>query len=231
MVSGTIRERSAEVGQKEKKVSAHRPIACGDFDTNFLFVPAIGGLWGRQRDLQPNLPLKACLSICRLKPEDLHMQRTTTSVLDQSAVHLLHRTSQHASDAFAKTVGYRHHVTARQLAVLTAISEVEGLNQTQIVHRTGIDRSTLADIVRRMLRKGLLERRRTKENARAYAVRLSEAGRDLLAEVAPLAAEVDNKLFAHLPEGERESFLAMLSTIAGSSEWADSRPSPEGTHP
>ena len=58
-------------------------------------------------------------------------------------------------------------LTPRQLAVLVTVAQNEGLSQTGLVDRTGIDRSTLADIVRRMQRKGLLQRRRTKEDARA----------------------------------------------------------------
>ena len=67
-------------------------------------------------------------------------------------------------------------LTPRQFAVLVTVSQNEGLSQTHLVERTGIDRSTLADIVRRMLKKGLLQRRRTKEDARAYAVKLTEEG-------------------------------------------------------
>jgi DNA-binding MarR family transcriptional regulator len=48
----------------------------------------------------------------------------------------------------------------RQHAVLVAVSQNEGLSQTNLVEKTGVDRSTLADIVRRMLKKGLLQRRR-----------------------------------------------------------------------
>ena len=53
-------------------------------------------------------------------------------------------------------------LTPRQLAVLITVSQTEGQSQTGLVERTGIDRSTMADIVRRMQRKGLLKRRRTK---------------------------------------------------------------------
>jgi DNA-binding MarR family transcriptional regulator len=58
-----------------------------------------------------------------------------------------------------------HDLTPRQVAVLTTVAENEGLSQTGIVDCTGIDRSTLADLVRRLKLKGLLERRRTKEDA------------------------------------------------------------------
>jgi DNA-binding MarR family transcriptional regulator len=41
-------------------------------------------------------------------------------------------------------------LTPRQLAVLVTVANNEGLSQTGLVDRTGIDRSTLADIVRRL---------------------------------------------------------------------------------
>jgi DNA-binding MarR family transcriptional regulator len=147
----------------------------------------------------------------------------TTNLLDISAVHLLHRASQCANELFAEAVSARHGLTPRQLAVLAAVSDMEGASQTDIVHKTGIDRSTLADIVRRMLRKGLLERRRTKEDARAYAVRLSDSGRDLLSVAGPAAAGVDESILAPLPQDLRQSLLDALTTLA---ERAPGEPSP-----
>jgi len=82
-------------------------------------------------------------------------------------------------------------LTPRQLAVLVTVAGNEGLSQTGLVDRTGIDRSTLADIVRRMQRKGLLQRRRTREDARAYAVKLTDEGRRVLKVAEPLAKRAD----------------------------------------
>lgn len=64
-------------------------------------------------------------------------------------------------------------LTPRQLAVLISVAGHPGLNQTQLVKLTGTDRSTLADLVKRLQRKGLLQRRRTREDARAYSVKLT----------------------------------------------------------
>ena len=79
----------------------------------------------------------------------------------------------------------------------------EGLSQTGLVDRTGIDRSTLADIVRRMQRKGLLQRRRTREDARAYAVKLTDEGRRLLRVAEPLGKRVDERILDALPTKQR----------------------------
>lgn len=56
---------------------------------------------------------------------------------------------------------------------------------------TGIDRSTLADIVRRLVERELLRRRRTKRDARMYAVALTERGEAMLKAATPAATEVD----------------------------------------
>jgi DNA-binding MarR family transcriptional regulator len=93
------------------------------------------------------------------------------------------------------------------------VAQNEGLSQTGLVDRTGIDRSTLADIVRRMQRKGLLQRRRTKEDARAYAVKLTDEGRRLLRVAEPLAKRVDERILDALPTRQREQFISDLLAI------------------
>ena len=44
------------------------------------------------------------------------------------------------------------------------MADDEGASQTKLVEHTRVDRSTLADIVRRLVRKGLPQRRRTRED-------------------------------------------------------------------
>ncbi len=135
--------------------------------------------------------------------------------LETSAVHLLHRAGQRAGDIFADEMS-KVKLTPRQYAVLVSVAEHEGLSQTGLVDRTGIDRSTLADIIRRMLRKGLLQRKRTKEDARAYSVRLTEEGRQLLEDAAPGASRSEERLLAALPNDQRDAFLSALATIVKS---------------
>lgn len=132
--------------------------------------------------------------------------------LDLSPVHLLHRAGQCAGDAFAAEITERD-LTPRQFAVLLTVSQNEGLSQTALVERTGIDRSTLADVVRRMLKKGLLQRRRTKEDARAYSVKLTEEGWRVLRSTEPKASRVDERILSVLPQRQRTQFLEDLSRI------------------
>jgi DNA-binding MarR family transcriptional regulator len=132
--------------------------------------------------------------------------------LHRSPIHLLHRAGQCAGDIFHAEMK-DGDLTPRQLAVLMTVAQNEGLSQTGLVDRTGIDRSTLADIVRRMQRKGLLQRRRTKEDARAYAVKLTDEGRRVLRVAEPLAKRVDERILDALPAKQREQFIGDLLAI------------------
>lgn len=133
--------------------------------------------------------------------------------LNKSPFHLLKRAGQFAADLYADEVGSRG-LTHRQFAVLLTVAQNEGLSQTDLVERTGIDRSTLADLVGRLLKKGLLQRKRTKEDARANAIRLSAAGRRALMATQPGAATADKRLLNLLPTDQRKEFLAALGVIS-----------------
>src|SRR3569832_834479 len=112
------------------------------------------------------------------------------AVLERSPSHLLHRALQTALDIYAEEFG-ENGLTQRQLAVLAAAEAREGATQADLVRVTGIDRSTLADMARRMIDKGLLERERSTLDARANAVRLTDAGRAALVAAQPRMAAAD----------------------------------------
>lgn len=129
-----------------------------------------------------------------------------------SASHLLHRAEQSATDIFSR-IAPAGLLTPRQYAILAAIEANQGLSQTGLVENTGIDRSTLADIVRRMLDKGLIQRERTADDARAYAVRLTRKGSNTLKKMRPYADEVDRQIVDAIPEAQQELFLNLLQHL------------------
>ena len=132
--------------------------------------------------------------------------------LSRSPIHLLHRAGQCAGDVFHAELK-DGDLTPRQLAVLVTVAGNEGLSQTGLVDRTGIDRSTLADIVRRMQRKGLLQRRRTRERARLCG-EARQRGATELRVAEPLAKRVDERILDALPTKQREQFIDdLLSCI------------------
>src|SRR5271154_5164045 len=133
-------------------------------------------------------------------------QKSPDGGLSQSVTHLLHRVLQLALDYHAEASG-PSGLTQRQFTVLAAAGVADGVSQSDLVRATGIDRSTLADLVARMISKGLLERERSATDARANTVRVSEAGKLALAEGGKPAARSDERLLDLLPPKKRESFV------------------------
>ena len=133
--------------------------------------------------------------------------------LDNSPAHLLRRATQYANDIYTKEVG-DSTLTARQFAVLLTVDGQEGLSQTDLVNKTGIDRSTLADMISRMLKKDLLRRKRTAEDARANAVSITAAGKKALNAVIAKVSKAESTILNPLPASKRNDFLKMLTVIA-----------------
>lgn len=124
-----------------------------------------------------------------------------TDAIDRSIIHLLHRASQRASEIFAQETR-DFDLTARQYAVIITVAQHEGLSQTDLVRLTGIDRSTLADVVQRLLKRGLIQRERTMRDGRTYAVSLSSEGKGLLDTIKPYARRADRLVLACLGDGD-----------------------------
>lgn len=132
--------------------------------------------------------------------------------LNKSPHHLLRRAAQFASDLYSEEVGPKK-LTHRQFTVLLAVDQNEGASQTDLVRITGIDRSTLADLISRMTANNLLQRKRTRSDARTNTVKLSAAGRRALEAAQPGAHSADRRLLRAMDTDRRRAFIDALSEL------------------
>ena len=139
--------------------------------------------------------------------------------LERSPSHLLHRALQLALDIYAGETG-PGAVTQRQYAVLAAVAAAEHPTQTDLVRMTGIDRSTLADMVARMIAKGLLGRERSAADGRANLVRLTAEGQAALDAAGPKVEQADARILSLLSGGKRDAFIDALAKLARAGEVA-----------
>ncbi len=137
--------------------------------------------------------------------------------LAEAPSHLIKRCQQYFGDLYAREAG-TCELTKQQFTVLAALESNEGVSQTALVEMTGIDRSTLAEMVRRMLERGLLSRERTEKDARANAVAITTNGRKALRIARSAADRAEKALLDPLPPGERTKFIKALATIATAGE-------------
>ena len=137
--------------------------------------------------------------------------------LSQAPSHLLRRCVQYANDLFSQEPG-ASDLTKQQYTVLAAVEQNEGMSQTDLVNITGIDRSTLAEMIRRMIEKGLLDRERTETDQRANAVRIAAGGRKALRSARSASERVEKTLLAGLNSADRSKFIRMLTTVVSQAE-------------
>jgi DNA-binding MarR family transcriptional regulator len=144
----------------------------------------------------------------------------SVAVLDRSPSQLLHRAQQMALDIYAQEFG-PGGITQRQFALLAAVADNEGANQSDLVRITGIDRSTLADMAVRMIAKGLLSRDRSETDARANAVSLTQKGREVLEDARPKMTKADARLLKLMADGRRQTLVALLRELVKGGEAAE----------
>src|SRR5271168_2448072 len=137
--------------------------------------------------------------------------------LSEAPSHLIRRCQQFYGDLYAREAGGKE-LTKQQFTLLCALEQNEGVSQTTLVEITGIDRSTLAEMVRRMLEKGLMSRERTEEDQRANAVAISPSGRKALRSARNAADRAERLLLDALPVPERQKFVNSLAQIASAAE-------------
>ena len=137
--------------------------------------------------------------------------------LSQAPSHLLRRCVQYANDLFSQEPG-ASDLTKQQYTVLAAVEQNEGMSQTDLVNITGIDRSTLAEMIRRMIEKGLLDRERTESDQRANSVRIAPGGRKALRGARSASERVEKALLSGLSAGDRAKFVRMLTTVVSQAE-------------
>ncbi len=128
-----------------------------------------------------------------------------------SFLELVHRVSQRGTEQFTKA--YVGEVTPRQLALLRSLRDLPGASQTALVDATGVDRSTIAEVMKRLVTRGLIKRRRASKDARAYAVTLTAEGQRVLADAEPVLATVEASMLDAIPEPERQAFIASVERL------------------
>jgi MarR family transcriptional regulator, temperature-dependent positive regulator of motility len=140
--------------------------------------------------------------------------------LSRSFSHLLKRAVQYSVHRYNEEAG-KSGLTHRQFTVLAAVDAHDGKSQTELVKLTGIDRSTLADMVARLMAQGLVQRRRTKEDARTNSVKLTPQGKKLLKTAQTGAEDVDKNMLAMFAAGDRKTVVDCLGEMANAMDKLD----------
>jgi DNA-binding MarR family transcriptional regulator len=100
----------------------------------------------------------------------------------------------------------------RGFCVLSAAVDAE-LTQTRLAGLIGLDKTTMVVTVDELERRGLAERVASPADRRARVIRVTDAGRERVAEGQAIVAAVQADVLDALPESERGALVSGLLTL------------------
>lgn len=106
-------------------------------------------------------------------------------------------------------------LTPRQAALLHAVDRCEGGNISVLTVVTGMDRGTLSEMIPRLVKRGLLDRRPAPGDGRAKALYLTEEGAALLRLARQRTASLRERVLETMPPEYHELFVKMLAQMVG----------------
>lgn len=106
-------------------------------------------------------------------------------------------------------------ITLQDWRVLAALRERDGLRLTELAARTSIEVSTLSRMISGLETTGRVSRERDSDDARAIAIRLTEAGATLTATLIPAAAALERTALTGLSDAEAGQLKTLLHRVYG----------------
>ncbi|WP_432117760.1 MarR family winged helix-turn-helix transcriptional regulator [Streptomyces sp. bgisy032] len=109
-------------------------------------------------------------------------------------------------------------ITSPQFAVLNTLVAEPGLDQRTVGERVGLDRSTIAEVVTRLSRRGLLDKVRDPQDGRRSLLRLTDEGVRTHRKLTVRTARMNQVFLAPLTAGERTVFFDLIRRVADAAE-------------
>jgi DNA-binding MarR family transcriptional regulator len=109
-------------------------------------------------------------------------------------------------------------ITSPQFAVLNALAEEPGLDQRTVGERVGLDRSTIAEVISRLSRRGLLDKVRDPQDGRRFLLRLTEDGTRVHRKLVVRTARMNQVFLAPLSADEQAVFFDLIQRVSDAAE-------------
>jgi DNA-binding MarR family transcriptional regulator len=129
----------------------------------------------------------------------------------------LRMAQEHAFQAFSRRSQEIGESPGR-FATLTLIARNAGISQTELSHANGRDKSSLTPVVEELVRRGLVARKRMREDRRTYRLSVTPAGKKTLTMLTRCARRHERVLDSIIGLRDRKRFLQILKKIAAEIE-------------
>lgn len=105
------------------------------------------------------------------------------------------------------------NITPVQYGILTVLSRNPWLDQTAIGYELGLDRTTSADVIKRLEEKGLVERRVNPTDKRSRQANITPEGLALMESLKDGMARSQQRLIEPLSPTDRKTFMTLLAEV------------------
>lgn len=118
----------------------------------------------------------------------------------------------------------RFDITPVQFGFLTVLDVEDVLDQISLSAAVGVDRTSGADVIKRLQRRGLLTRVQSERDRRAMLVQITADGRALVKQIFPAMVRSQDRFIAPLTAAEQSTFNELLRKIIDANDASSRAP-------
>ena len=141
------------------------------------------------------------------------MKQQSGYVLEEQAGHLLRRAHQRHTSIF-QTIIADDQLTPLQFAALMKLADVGEPSQNLLGRLTAMDAATMQGVIKRLLARGLIDRRPDPGDRRRLLLTLSGSGRKLASDLSVQGSKITDMTLEPLSLSERKHFIQLLRRLS-----------------
>ena len=116
------------------------------------------------------------------------------------------------------------NLTPVQFGILTVLADQSNYDQVKIATRIGVDRNTAADVIRRLEKRGLIERPDHPADKRTKLAKITDDGKDLVEKVYPAMIDVQVDLVKPLTNEEYLQYMNLTRKLIEANDHSSRAP-------
>jgi len=134
-------------------------------------------------------------------------------VLEDQVGHLLRRAHQRHTAIFQASIG-DEQLTPLQFAALMKLADVGEASQNHLGRLTAMDAATMQGVIKRLIARGLIERRPDPDDRRRLLLTLTKDGARIAENAAERGLGISDRTLEPLSRAERQTFLKLLARLS-----------------
>lgn len=134
-------------------------------------------------------------------------------ILEDFLPYRLSITSHTVSTNIARVYEKRFGVSVPEWRVIAILGRYPGLSAVEVAERTLMDKVAVSRAVTKLIKNGRIDRQFADADRRRSILNLSEQGREVHNEIAPLALQFEQELLQNISDEDYETFNTILEKL------------------